>query len=173
MNLDKYLDEYRHQMQSGDSIIWGAGGFVGYLIAPFCKGLSHVSTIVRVDELDVDRVYITEANLPGIQFNSLTERIRAHNGKVWWLPLKPEYDAYRQAIRKWAMEHIGKKYDIWAIPVQIWRRVNANARKMFCSEFDFLAKKASGIPELQEIVKAPKPHHTEGFGINEERIRLK
>ena len=57
-------------------------------------------------------------------------------------------------IGSWAYQHVGTKYDYSSLFKQAIGRVSANAHKLFCSEFWFLACKQAGVPLTG---KAPRP----------------
>lgn len=176
--MDKVVTPYkevRYLMQSGDVINWSSESALGWLIRKFSKAdVNHSSKITRTDELGADRIFITEALARGIELHALSERLKTHKGKAYWLQLKSEHDSARYGARKWALDHIDVGYDYSSIFKQTHGRVNANSKKLFCSEFCFLALRDGGkIEQLENVVIAPRPGDMKNLGIFYERVRIK
>lgn len=168
--------EARARMLSGDTILWKSKTLVGQLIRMFSRAnVNHASTVITMRMLDMDRVFIVEAMANGIELHSLSERIRKSTADAYWLPLKTKYSATktRFGIRAWAVNRIDVGYDYSDLFKQMFSRVRPDSKKLFCSEFDFLAKRDGGkIGCLQDVKYAPRPGDMEGLGIYEKRVKL-
>ena len=157
-NLTRYID-VKDDMKTGDCLLWASSTCLGWLIRKFSKAdVNHASLIVRPPQYNglIGRRFQLEALENGIVLRLLSKRLIEFNGEVWWLPLKPIYqsDVTLDRIGSWAYQHVGTKYDYSSLFKQAIGRVSANAHKLFCSEFWFLACKQAGVPLTG---KAPRP----------------
>lgn len=168
-------ESIRHHMESGDVVLWRSESLLGWAIRKFSDSdVNHASTIIRTNELGSDRVFITEANARGIEMHALSDRLKDHKGKAYWLRLKSEHDMSKYGARKWAMDHIDVGYDYSSLFKQVHSRVRVDDKRLFCSEFSFMALKVGGaIQQIQDVVIAPRPGDMESLGIFYGRIRIK
>lgn len=166
---------HRAYMDSGDVILWHSETALGWLIRKFSHSdVNHTSTIIRTNELGSDRIFVTEALAHGIEMHALSERLKGHKGKAYWLPLKNDNGLSRYGTRKWALDHIDVGYDFSAILQQTHGRVNPDSKRLFCSEFSFLALRDGGAVEcLKDQTVAPRPGDMEGLNIFYKRVRIK
>lgn len=165
----------RHMMKSGDVINWRSESLLGWAIRKFSKAdVNHSSIVIRTDEFGSDRVFITEANASGIEMHALSDRLEKHKGKAYWLQLCTGYDSARYGARKWALDRIDVGYDYISLFRQALGRVSAEASKLFCSEFAFMALRDGGaIEKIKDVTTAPMPGDMAGLGIFYGRVRIK
>ncbi len=141
----------RNDMKTGDMLAFHSNSFIGKAIRwktmpsniPKDSPLSvnHTSTIIRLKEYEglQRRVYITEALEHGTVLNLLSKRLEEFNGYAYWYPLKRSWDAERQAIGGRLLQYIGIKYDYKSIVEQLLGSVSVDIKKLFCSEYHYLA----------------------------------
>lgn len=154
--MDLY-QKYRPVMQSGDCLLWASKGIIGALIRFFSRAkVNHASLVLRMNEWEglKDRVFLLEALEGGIELRLLSDRLREYHGEVYWIPLRSEYDHLRGGIITWALGKVGTPYDFHSLFKNILGRVSAEATRLFCSEYVFLAWKEAGLPVSG---KAPRP----------------
>lgn len=166
-DLSAYL-KVKDQMDTGDLIQWKSNSLIGALIRwKTNANVNHSGLVLRLQEYEglKGRRFTTESLEHGVVLNLLSRRLEAFDGEVWWLPLKDEYArAMRQAVGERALEMIGKPYDYGSIVRQIFGRVSADARALFCSEHCFLAYGLTGT--------APTPADMPGLGIFKEGVQI-
>jgi hypothetical protein len=164
------LTEYckvKDQMKTGDLLQWHSASVIGILIRMKTKSfVNHSSLIIRLSEYEgLERMrYTTEALEHGIILNRLSKRLETFDGKVYWYPLKDEWDAKRQKIGEVALSYIGTPYDYKSIVRQLFGHVSADARALFCSEYCFISYGFTGT--------APDPGDMPSLGIFKEHIRI-
>lgn len=161
MSLELY-EAVRDDMKSGDMLAWHSNSLIGAGIrwrtvpSKISKdsplSVNHTSTILRLKEYEglERRVFITEALEHGTVLNLLSKRLSEFKGYVYWYPLKRSWDAERQAIGERLLQYIGIKYDYKSIGEQILGSVSVDMKKLFCSEYHYLALGFTGI--------APNPY---------------
>jgi hypothetical protein len=98
--------------------------------------LCHWGGIVRIEQFEgVEQSrYTLEAPARGFLLYRLSEYIKRYPGHIYWYPLRPEFEPYRNEIGKQAISLIGTPYDYLNLVKQAIIKCNANARAMFCSE---------------------------------------
>jgi hypothetical protein len=147
MRMYKY-DDIRSEIRSGDRIEFAGKSIVGRLIRFFDKQtVNHTALALSIDEYTDhpgNRKFILEANAGGIELNTLSGAMKNADGLVYWTPLTSEYYHCRNAIADWALQNVGVKYDFGNLFKNAFARVNADIRKMFCSEYYFCALVAGG-----------------------------
>ncbi len=156
--MDAYR-KYRPYMRTGDCILWTSHSVLGWLIRKFSNSpFNHASLVICLEEYRglTDRIFHLEALEGGIEFNLLSQRLLNHRGSALWLPLKPSFDLLRPKIGAWAFEQVGTPYDYGSLFKQILGRVSAEATKLFCSEYCYLAWKNAGI-DMPPVKHAPRP----------------
>ena len=163
----------RHLLRTGDCILWRSNSIIGWLIRKFSKGnVNHVSLVIRLDEYGnkLDRRFLLEALGSGIVLRLLSRRLMNFTGQVWWLPLKDKYNGNRDTIGEWALLKVGIPYDYHSVFKNTLGRVSAEASKLFCSEYCFMAWKAAGIKLKGN--KAPRPTDIKALDIFKKAIRI-
>ena len=165
-DLSKY-EAVKDQMKTGDLLQWRSNSLIGSLIRwRTGSNVNHSSLVMRFSEyqgLDRRR-YTTEALEHGTVLNLLSRRLEAFDGECWWLTLKDEWNEKRQAIGESALSLIGIPYDYGSIFRQIFGKVSADARALFCSEYCFVCYGFDG--------KAPTPADMPGLGIFREAVKI-
>jgi len=157
----------KDQMRTGDLLQWRSNSLIGALIRWRTKAtVNHSSLVLRLSEYEGTerRRYTTEALENGTVLNFLSRRLEQFDGEVWWYPLKEEWNERRQAIGECALSLIGIPYDYKSIAAQIFGKVSADARALFCSEYCFICYGMGG--------KAPTPADMPGLGIYKEGVKI-
>jgi len=164
--------QFRNDMKTGDALEWRSNTLFGSLVRLVTrKDVNHTSVLLNLDQVEgcESRRFCMEANTHGVDFNIISSRLADFKGKVYWLPLKTEYDSYRAKIKAFCFLNAGVPYDFKGLLFNLFGRVTANDKKMFCSEFAFLAYKSSGIAAIQKYSKASRPGEIYSLGIHERR----
>jgi hypothetical protein len=166
--------EIRPRLRSGDAIVWAGKGPLAWFVRLRTRSRwTHISTVIRLKDTGIERVFIAEATLQGVVLFPLSRRIREHRGLICWLPLHPALDLHRLGVRTWSMQTIGRPYDYSSLFSQLVRRTSANARALFCSEFTFMALRDGGkIPALEGIDRAPWPSELYELALFEEGCQI-
>lgn len=190
MDISNYM-EHRNRMNTGDMILWTGTSPVSWLIRPFSHKIvfagkqfpapTHASLIIRLDDEtnplpdgNTLRVYQVEALAAGADLTSVRESLQGYSGQAVWWKLKPHFAQFRQAIALWALDQDAKnvKYDFGSTIKQAVCRVNANARRLFCSELVYLGWVAYGRGIPIRIQFAPRPWDLPGVGACFDPIQL-
>lgn len=164
--LDKYL-AVRDQMQTGDLLQWRSNSVIGAMIRWRTQSeVNHSSLIIRLKEYDDEtkRRFTSEALEHGIVLNLLSRRLESHDGECWWYPLRDEWSGMRPIIGKNALYMLGIPYDYKSIFQQLFGRVSADARALFCSEYCYLSYGFHG--------QAPTPAEMPKMGIYKEPVLI-
>ena len=159
IGIEEYI-QYRKEIATGDLIQFSSFSILGWLIRKFSGYCNHSSQAIRFAEYQglKQRRYILEALEHGIELSLISRRLEGYKGKVWWHPLKPEYQKYRRKIGALALSRIGIPYDYGSLFKNALGRVSGNANRLFCSEYVYLNCKDVGMPiktEWQD--KSPRP----------------
>lgn len=195
VKLQKYLS-IRDQMKTSDGLLWGSSTMLGNAIQWFTKSdVNHFSIIFKEFKDDVtDRTFQLESLEHGPIHTILSERLLNHKGKVYWLPVKDEYDDWRVDVAKWHLEYSGKqiKYDVSALLGNALGYVSYDLKKLFCSEYGYLGwrwayiQRVYGICDYKTALnillskdveifgfnKAPRPSDMHKMGIWKDRILI-
>jgi hypothetical protein len=151
-------------MQNGDVIAFQGIGIGADAIRMGTRSnYTHIGLVIRIIEIDVDRVFILESTpIGGVTLLPLSRKLESHDGKAWWVPLMIENDSKRftndvveQGVRtmicRWAIKELGKKYNfklIASIIKKILLRVELppeEQHEYICSELVARAYKNVGI----------------------------
>ena len=165
-DLSKY-NAIKDSLKSGDLILWQTNNFVGNAIQLFTGSIySHASIVLRLSEYEglERRRFTTEALRYGVVLNLLSRRLEHQNGVAWVFPLKDDWDLKRQAIGEKALSLVGIPYDYGSLWKMISGEVFADALKLFCSEYCFLAYGFEG--------QAPTPGEMPSLGIFKKGVKL-
>ena len=160
-------------MRTGDAILWKTNSVIGWLIRRFSKGsVNHASLVIKLEQYAGlnNRRFLLEALGSGIVLRLLSRRLMNFTGQVWWLPLKDKYNGNRDTIGEWALLKVGIPYDDHSVFKNTLGRVSAEASKLFCSEYCFMAWKAAGIKLKGN--KAPRPTDIKALDIFKKAIRI-
>lgn len=167
MNDLTQYNEVKNSMKTGDLLQWASFSVIGWLIRWKTKSdVNHSSLVIRLAEYEglERRRFTHEALERGVILNLLSRRLDRFNGKVWWYPLKDEWDERRQRIGELALAWTGVPYDYKSIADQLISSVSAEATALFCSEMCFMAYGFTG--------KAPTPGEMSGLGIFKEKVQI-
>jgi hypothetical protein len=166
--MTNLYDQVKNEMGTGDILYWRSNSLVGKLIRWRTGGEgNHISQIIRIAECEGEdgRRYHTEALERGVYANLLSTRLNNFKGKVWWLPLKPEWDSKRIEIGIRMASMWGTEYDFKSLFWQILGKVSSDAEQLFCSEFAWLALGYTGT--------APNPKElAEGMDIYRKKVLI-
>lgn len=134
-------DELRPEIKTGDCLLWANNTALGWLIRKFSHApVNHASLIIRLELQGLkDRVWQLEALARGIEFHLVSRSLRNYGGRVYWLKLHDKYNPIRPGIAAWALPLEGTPYDYRSLFRNAVSRVNADARKFFCSEYLYMA----------------------------------
>lgn len=158
---------FKDQMKTGDLLQWHSNSLIGALIQWRTKSdVNHSGLVLRLSEYEGTerRRWTSEALENGVYPILLSRRLESFDGSVWWYPLKDEWNPKRQAIGECAVALFGVKYDYRSIFKQIFGKVSADARELFCSEYCFLCYGMDGT--------APTPAEMTGLGIFKEGVKI-
>ena len=160
-------NEVKDKMKTGDLLQWASSSVIGWLIRWKTKSdVNHSSLVIRLAEYEglERRRFTHEALEHGVILNLLSRRLDQFNGKVWWYPLKDEWDKRRQRVGELALAWTGVPYDYQSIVDQLISSVSAEATALFCSEMCFMAYGFAG--------KAPTPGEMLRLNIFKEGVQI-
>ena len=181
--MSMYLSK-RDCIQTGDVIQWQSKSTLGWLIRKRTGAeANHTAIAIRLNPFDTERVFVLEALGHGTVLNPLSARIKSHNGRAWVLPLKTVHGPLRRYMGAWALNHVGIGYDYQGIIKQLWRRVTPNEKRLFCSEYWWMAFKSAAhetedgrkaLLEARKVLmgKAPQPGDIKDLGLTGEAIQI-
>lgn len=171
-NLNLY-NNIKDGMKTGDILQWHSYSAVGKIIRWKTKQKdederevpNHSSMIIRLSEWEEERRrYHTEAMERGVYPNLLSRRLEEFKGRVWWLPLKDEWDSKREEIGLRLTDVWGIPYDYQSLVWQLLGKVSVDVRRLFCSEvIDFAL-----FGKINK--KASNPREVENLGVHKDRI---
>jgi len=157
MNDLTTYNSVKDNMQTGDLLQWSSNSLIGKLIRWKTKSdVNHSGVVlcIRDYETKEHRRWTLEALEHGLELNYLSRRLEKHNGRCFWHPLKKEFQYMSETIGSNMMAMAGIPYDYGSIFRQIFGRVSADARDLFCSEAVFLGCGLTGIaPNPGEMLK--------------------
>lgn len=145
MNDLTMYEQVKEQMLTGDGLGFANTGIVSSLIMWKTKGdadpvnkisLSHWGGLVRAGAYEgaERRRYTIEAMSIGFYPDILSDYIKNYPGHIYWYPLKDEWNPYRDKIGAQILSMVGTGYDWLGVAKQALLKVNASARRLFCSE---------------------------------------
>lgn len=162
----KKLDLYyarREAMGTGDVVEVRSRTLIGWAIRRFTgRPVNHTALVIRLSQYDADRVFVLESLEHGVVLNLLSRRLASLSGNATWLPLLLQFSDARAAIGRAALSYVGVGYDFSGLFRQLFSRVSADARKLFCSEYAYLSLLSAGLPVMR--TKAPWPGEMFGLG---------
>lgn len=187
MKQVKYAD-IRDSIKSGDRIEFAGNTVIGRLIRWFTKdAVNHTALALSIDEYSNylgNRKFILEAESDGIVLNTLSHDIQTADGKVFYTPLLLQFDDRRKQIADWALQQVGTGYDFGSLFKNVLGAVNADMKKLFCSEYYFIALVQAGIIPGCELcgkivtdhnggpVKSPRPGEFGRFPVFGETVEI-
>lgn len=166
-------EQARPIIRTGDVILWRGRGLLSRIILRF-SDYSHASIVIRPKQYTglQNRVFLLEALSRGFVPRILSERIKHYRGEVFWLPLRDATNEQRDLIAEHAITSagLGIQYDWKSLILNVLGYVNADARRMFCSEAVYLLyrKAKLDIPKS----KAPRPGDIAKWKIMGDPIRI-
>jgi hypothetical protein len=178
-DLPRYLAA-RDRIQTMDLLQWHGESLISRLIR-WKTGGSATHSGIAFRLADVDRVMTLEAISRGAVPNPLSDSLSKYDGRCYWHPLKKMFRAHVAKAFNWMYDKIGTGYDFEAIGSNLFGKVSADARMLFCSEYVFLGWKIRCAEELNlktfswllDIKEVPVPSDLHKIGLYEENgIRI-
>jgi hypothetical protein len=148
--------KYRPLMKTGDVLLYKSrGSVIGWIIQKYTK-YNHAGLVLRFgpDEHGADRVWILEAVGQGVKPAFLSDKLAKYPGKVWWYPLRAEFDHQRDLVTECAMILKDTSYDFKALIKNALGRVSVNLQQLFCSEYVQVALSYAKIIE-EDVAARP------------------
>jgi hypothetical protein len=189
MTSMKY-DDIRDGIRSGDCFEFAGSTPLGHIIRWFSKQkVNHTEICLSINEYSNyagNRKFFLGANSHGIELRPVSRALADFKGKMYYRKLRAT-DAQRNLIADWALQQCDVPYAYGNLFRNIWGRVDADARRLFCSEFRFIACVVGGvIPGLvfnkrdQRVydvrtgkpVPAPRPGEFDRYNIDEPEIEV-
>jgi len=169
MNDLSVYNSVKDRMQTGDLLQWKSNSLLGWAIRwKTGSNVNHSCLVLRFHEYEdaVGRRFTTEALEHGWVLNLLSRRLEQFDGEVWWYPLKEEFGipAKRIIIAQNALDFIGTPYDYKSIVKQLFGRVSADAKDLFCSEGVYICYGGQGT--------APNPGEMPGLGLFKDPVQI-
>jgi hypothetical protein len=177
VGLELYL-QHTAAMDTGDLVEWSSDNLIGRMIRLFTRrDTNHTSLLIRPKNyLGLkDRRFMIEALESGPTATLLSARFKDYEGKVYWIPLKPDFNHRRDSIGTWAiLEMIERRprYDYGSILKHIFGRVSLDGQRYFCSEFAHAAWINGGVIGPPADGKAARPGDFEDFGVTLQRVKI-
>jgi len=177
----------QQEIRTGDHLGFSGSGIIPYLIKKFSYSrnplkwripdgtINHSAMAIRLRYPGLEkRRYTTEALNKGLEFHMLSRRLDGYNGKVYWYPLKDEYDDRRNMIACWLFDNIDVPYDYKSLFKQAVASVNSDMKLLFCSEAANFAYQYAGIKTGFPVENgvAPTPADIDKFDIFKDKVRI-
>lgn len=117
--------DIRGEMKPGDVLAFGGkGNFSDLIKFATASAVSHVGTILHTKiPTDTSARYFNQViesatinDYAGVHISRLSDRLKAYDGEIWWLPLDEgkrdgSFDA--EKFYNFLFQHEGKKYDMY------------------------------------------------------------
>lgn len=182
----------RPQMKTGDALLWKGNTTIGTIIRWFSKDFDHASIIYNEFRNEEERRFILEAVNKGIVLEMISKRLQEYDGEVYWLQIEDKYKPWRTELGSFALGQVGKDYDFESVIKNIFGRVSINMKKLFCSEYLYLAwrwvwctynsiqyeNKSAGMLfndrnlKVFNFLKAPRPAGILKMGVYKHPVRI-
>lgn len=148
----------RKDMETGDLLQWHSRSMIGAAIRWKIGGeVNHSGLVLRLAEYESaeGRRWTSEALEDGVHAVLLSRRLEAHDGKVWWHKLKPQYHDLRGMIGTRMMQQLGVKYDFGSLFRQLFAKASVDLAALFCSEYCYwcVGGEKGKAPNPAEIIQ--------------------
>lgn len=145
----KLYNYYQLRIQTGDLIEWQANSLLGWLIRKKTgQNVNHTSGVVLYQMYkgtEVRRV-IFEALSDGFKPHYLSDRLKDYDGRVYWYPLKPEFDYnVRIKLAEEAIKLEGRPYGYKDLIDNLFGSIKLDDKQDICSEAWHIALIKSGL----------------------------
>lgn len=150
-----YYSEARNQIQGGDLIEFAGRSIVARAIRWKTKAIVNHTAMAIWQEPKVkrgdnrgnlaDRLYVIESISNGLRLTHLRTYIETYKGKIYWAPLKTQFDSRRPMLLFNIGELEGTKYGWVDLVTQLRHRTPLDATRLYCSESVHLAAVRSGM----------------------------
>lgn len=124
--------------KTGDVLGWDGRNILHATIDSFTGGdVGHVSQIIRLSEYEGKerRRFHSEATAKGVMMSPLSNALEDYVGKVWWYPLKDEWDPFRGEIGEKMIALMGRGYDYPTLFKKAVFSPECDDREVICSEY--------------------------------------
>ena len=128
------FEKYAPFMGDFDHLEWRSEGLVGKAIRLKTKDFFNHTEAVIINHGEI----MAGGADPDVKTRLLENVLKEFKGEAFWYPLKPEYNKYRHELARKFIRYTGTGYDYGNLFRQLWRRVQPNAKEIFCSEALFL-----------------------------------
>jgi hypothetical protein len=168
MNDLTIYNQYCHDMQTGDVLLYVGNSAIGKLIRWWTKTIlvrgkddraiyNHGNLILRFEEYEnqTDRRWVLDARASGVYPVLLSDYLSKYDGQAFYYRLADKHNAQRTNIGCEAMTYAGRKYDFLGLFKNAIGLVSANVRQLFCTESIFVAYRDGG--KFVTGLIAPRP----------------
>lgn len=154
----------RHKLKDCDLLLWRTNSILGRAIRYFGHlEYNHASLVVVSLKYGIRRVLLYEALAQGVEPTFMSVRLMKAKGQCYWFPLSEKWDYLRGKYYQHANRLGGTPYDYKSVLENIAGYVSADAQRLFCSEYLFVAGRDAGFPTMG-VTAAPRPDGLLSFG---------
>jgi hypothetical protein len=148
-------DEIRPKLVSGHLVTFDGGSLLSRAIKLFAPGGSHTALVLRLSDCP-DTVFLFESLEHGPDITAMSTRISNYDGRVI-LGMPPITIEQQRQITELALRLKAKRigYDYPSLFRNIWRRVQVNMDRGFCSELAQYILMATGVIEPSKVAQTP------------------
>jgi hypothetical protein len=183
-------ESIRDGIKSGDGFEFAGATAIGHIIRFFSKQkVNHTALCLSIDEYSDylgNRKFFLQANPGGIELSPISRYLNNFKGKAYYYRLRAT-DQQRRLIADWALQQADTPYAYKNLAQNIFGHVSADAQRLFCSEFRFIALVVGGvIPHLVfnkhtgcvydvrngRKVPAPRPGELERYNVDEPAVEI-
>lgn len=171
--LDNYY-EVRDKIKAGDLISFSNHSSIISRLISLRTHSSHTHSAIVISKISPagNRLIIAEALEAGPRPGYLSKRVKEYKGSVWWFPLKNTVDKQRRIAEEFVWDKLldYTRYDYRSIWRQLFSKVSADARELFCSELVQMAFEKAGV--IKALKKALNPGELVQLPIFDNGIKL-
>lgn len=143
------------------------------------RDVNHSALVIRFTEYEgvASRRFVIEALGKGLELNLLSDLVK-DNTFSYWYQLKPEYNHLRAKIGEIMLKEYSdrrgrkKKYDLWDMVKNAWRRVRLDPSAWFCTEWCQWVNGEAGILSPNQCTIAMIPGEIESFQKHQTKVKL-
>lgn len=138
-SLKKYL-KHRDEIRSGDLLLYSPNTTLGKIIEFKTKyEITHIGFVFRHPIID-NHIMSLEQLENGTTLCRLSKRIQHYHekGKIYWLPLKEEYNCYRDDLLKTAILSASSTFPNRSLLSNFIAPTLVDYEKMLCSQHCFI-----------------------------------
>lgn len=157
--------DYQPHISTGDWVETANQSVVGKKIRDITGyDVNHTALVIKFSEYEGDtpRRWIIEALGDGLELNLLSDLIK-DNEFGYWYPLRYKYEHLRPLIGRVMVNEYSanrghkKKYDLWDMIKNAWKRVRIDPGAWYCTEWAQWVMGESGVisPEQRKVAWVP------------------